>query len=100
MGDFFLKKLRRLEEDLRHCKKMVENVRRREDFDQIAATLQKINNEMDTLVQIRRQFVRAGYTAKSVVVTDDEGNIEYVDDKFTRLIGYTTREVIGKNLGY
>jgi PAS domain S-box-containing protein len=33
----------------------------------------------------------------SVVITDPQGNIEYVNPKFTRLTGYTREEVLGKN---
>jgi PAS domain S-box-containing protein len=33
----------------------------------------------------------------SIVITDTEGNIEYVNPKFTELTGYTAEEVMGKN---
>lgn len=33
----------------------------------------------------------------SIIITDNKGNIEYVNAKFTRLTGYTPEEVIGKN---
>ncbi len=33
----------------------------------------------------------------SVVITDTEGNIEYVNRKFTQVTGYSYEEVIGKN---
>ncbi len=33
----------------------------------------------------------------AVIITNAEGNIEYVNPKFTRLTGYTAEEVIGKN---
>ena len=33
----------------------------------------------------------------SVVITDVNGNIEYVNPKFTRVTGYTSEEAIGKN---
>ena len=33
----------------------------------------------------------------SVVITDPQGNIQYVNPKFTRLTGYSLAEVIGKN---
>jgi len=32
-----------------------------------------------------------------VVITDTEGNIEYVNPKFTKVTGYSSAEVIGKN---
>ena len=33
----------------------------------------------------------------SIVLTDIQGNIEYVNPKFTQLTGYTEKEIIGKN---
>lgn len=33
----------------------------------------------------------------SVIVTDIQGNIEYVNPKFSQLTGYTSQEVVGKN---
>jgi PAS domain S-box-containing protein len=37
------------------------------------------------------------HTAASVVITNLEGNIEYVNPAFSRLTGYTYEEAIGKN---
>ncbi len=36
-------------------------------------------------------------SADSIMITDTEGNIEYVNPKFTALTGYASDEVIGKN---
>ncbi len=36
-------------------------------------------------------------SANSVVITDTDGNIEYVNPAFTKITGYTFGEVIGKN---
>lgn len=36
-------------------------------------------------------------TANAVVITDSEGNIQWVNTAFTRLTGYSAEEVIGKN---
>src|SRR5208283_243593 len=33
----------------------------------------------------------------SIVITDTDGNIEYVNPKFTQVTGYTAEEAIGKN---
>lgn len=33
----------------------------------------------------------------SIVITDTEGNIEYVNPKFTKITGYNSEEVIGKD---
>jgi PAS domain S-box-containing protein len=45
-----------------------------------------------------RQLSRAvEQSASSIVITDLEGNIEYVNPKFARLTGYSIEETIGKN---
>lgn len=45
-----------------------------------------------------RQFSRAiEQSPTSVIITDTQGNIEYVNPKFTTLTGYTLDEVMGKN---
>ncbi len=45
-----------------------------------------------------RQFSRAvEQSPATVVITDTEGNIEYVNPKFTSLTGYTYEEVMGAN---
>lgn len=37
------------------------------------------------------------HSPASIVITDREGNIEYVNPKFTRLTGYTLAEAVGQN---
>lgn len=34
----------------------------------------------------------------AVIITDDTANIQYVNEQFTQLTGYTCDEVIGRNL--
>jgi len=54
------------------------------------ATLRKSEEEL-------RKLSRAVEQSPSVVIiTDTEGNIEYVNPKFTQITGYTPEEVIGK----
>jgi PAS domain S-box-containing protein len=36
-------------------------------------------------------------SANIVIITDAEGNIEYVNPKFTELTGFSSKEIIGKN---
>ncbi len=38
------------------------------------------------------------HSPASIVITDMDGNIEYVNPKFTKLTGYTQKEVLGKNM--
>jgi urea ABC transporter urea binding protein len=47
--------------------------------------------------EIRRLSQAVKQSASVVVITDLNGNIEYVNPRFTELTGYTSREVIGKN---
>ena len=45
-----------------------------------------------------RQLSRAvEQSPSSIIITDTEGNIEYVNPKFTAISGYTAEEVLGKN---
>ncbi len=47
--------------------------------------------------QLRQLSRAAEQSANSIVITDLEGRIEYVNPKFTKLTGYTFEEVKGKN---
>jgi two-component system cell cycle sensor histidine kinase/response regulator CckA len=46
---------------------------------------------------LRKLFQAIEQSPASVVITDVEGRIEYVNPKFTELTGYTYPEVVGKN---
>jgi PAS domain S-box-containing protein len=47
--------------------------------------------------QVRKLTRAVEQSPASVVITDTEGRIEYVNPKFTSLTGYTSDEVLGKN---
>ena len=47
--------------------------------------------------QVMLQSTALNAVANSIVMTDRDGNIEWVNPAFTRMTGYTTKEVIGKN---
>ncbi len=47
--------------------------------------------------QVRKLTRAVEQSPVSVVITDTEGHIEYVNPKFTGLTGYTADEVLGKN---
>jgi PAS domain S-box-containing protein len=47
--------------------------------------------------QVRKLTRAVEQSPASVVVTDTEGRIEYVNPKFTSLTGYTSDEVLGEN---
>lgn len=47
--------------------------------------------------EIRKLSLSVEQSSVSVVITDPEGNIEYVNRKFSEVSGYSREEVIGKN---
>lgn len=53
----------------------------------------RINAEKD----IKRLSTAVEQSSNTVVITDVEGKIEYVNKKFSELTGYSKQEVIGKN---
>lgn len=46
---------------------------------------------------IKKQSYVLEHSPGSIIITDVDGNIEYVNSKFTRCYGYTLQEVVGKN---
>lgn len=58
----------------------------------------KMAHEIETLLESMRKFSRAvEYSANSVVITNLQGEIEYVNPKFTQVTGYSREEAIGQN---
>ncbi|MEJ2544030.1 MAG: PAS domain S-box protein [Calditrichaceae bacterium] len=55
-------------------------------------TIQKHNEE-----EIRKLSLAVEQSPSSVLITDINGNIEYVNKKLTELVGYTKEELIGQN---
>ncbi|CAG0972083.1 partial Nitrogen fixation regulatory protein, partial [Anaerolineae bacterium] len=54
--------------------------------------------ERKTAEERLRQFSRAvEQSPASIVITDTDGNIQYVNPKFLRVTGYTFEEALGKN---
>ncbi|MEX8519738.1 MAG: EAL domain-containing protein [Leptothrix sp. (in: b-proteobacteria)] len=49
--------------------------------------------------QLRKLALVAKYTDNAVIITDPQGRIEWVNEAFTRITGYTFDEVIGRNPG-
>ena len=47
--------------------------------------------------ELRRLSRAVEQSPSTVVITDTQGNIEYVNPKFTQITGYTAKEVLGQN---
>jgi PAS domain S-box-containing protein len=47
--------------------------------------------------QLRQLSSAVEHSPASIVITDRDGNIEYINPKFTEVTGYSSGEVIGKN---
>jgi PAS domain S-box-containing protein len=63
----------------------------------IVGTYEDISKQKITEENIRKLSQAVEQNPASIVITDLNGNIEYVNSKFTRLTGYTFEEVRGKN---
>jgi len=56
-----------------------------------------INERKHTQAENTRLATAIEQSAEAVVITDVQGNIEYVNPAFTRITGYTREEVLGQN---
>ncbi|MFM7767615.1 MAG: sensor histidine kinase [Bacteroidota bacterium] len=67
------------------------------------AVIHKIEDSRKLLTrkneELKELSMVASGTNNSVIITDENGHIEWVNDGFTRLTGYTLQEVIGKTNG-
>ncbi len=48
-------------------------------------------------VELKKLSLVASKTENAVIITDNRNNVEWVNDGFTRLTGYTLQEVMGKD---
>jgi PAS domain S-box-containing protein len=53
--------------------------------------------KMQAGIQIKLLFDAINHAPSSVVITDNQGNILFVNPKFTEVTGYTSAEMIGNN---
>lgn len=60
-------------------------------------TVFNINDKKNAIFELRKLLRAIEQSPNSVIITDLNGNIEYVNPKFTEVTGYTFEEVKGKN---
>ncbi|MDH5559725.1 MAG: ATP-binding protein [Deltaproteobacteria bacterium] len=68
-------------------------------FNYVLERLEEINRDMENQAQsnIRKLYRAIEQSPVSVVITDLDANIEYVNPKFSKLTGYSFEEVLGQN---
>lgn len=63
----------------------------------MVGTIQDITNTKQVTSSLLKLSLAVEQSPNSIVITDLEGNIEYVNSAFTTITGYTKEEVLGKN---
>ena len=67
-------------------------------FDHMASSLEQRESERKQAEeQLSKLFQAVEQSPVTIIITDTNGNIEYVNPKFSQLTGYTFEEVMGKN---
>ncbi|MCK5207304.1 MAG: PAS domain S-box protein, partial [Cyclobacteriaceae bacterium] len=64
---------------------------------QLLTIVRDITKQKQIEDQLNKLTTAVEQSANTVVITDLEGNIEYVNKKFTEITGYTYEEAIGQN---
>lgn len=67
------------------------------DRDYIVGVVRNITERKQSEQQLRQLSRVVEQSPVSIVITNIQGNIEYVNPKFTEVTGYTAEEVLGKN---
>ncbi len=65
--------------------------------DRVVIAAQEITERKQADKEFRKLSLAVEQSPVTVVITDTDGNIEYVNPKFTELTGYSYDEVIGQN---
>jgi PAS domain S-box-containing protein len=63
----------------------------------IIGSLLDITQQNIHYAQLKKLYSAIEQTQASIVITDVEGSIEYVNDAFLKISGYTRKEALGKN---
>jgi len=82
----------------RHCRIIMypyANIQRK--ITHVVVVIRDITEQKHTEVELRKLSSAVKDSPSSVIITDREGLIEYVNPKFVEVFGYELDEVIGKN---
>jgi PAS domain S-box-containing protein len=64
---------------------------------QVYGTAQDITEQKKVLSELRKLTIAIEQSPTTIIITDRNGRIEYVNPKFTQLTGYTIEEAKGQN---
>jgi two-component system NtrC family sensor kinase len=64
---------------------------------EVAVYAREITEQKKSQADLSKLFQAIQQSPMSVIITDREGNIEYVNPEFTKVSGYTLKEAIGQN---
>ena len=64
---------------------------------EVAVYAREITEQKKSQADLSKLFQAIQQSPMSVVITDRDGNIEYVNPEFTKVTGYTLAEAIGRN---
>jgi len=62
----------------------------------VVASFQNITRQKQVLDELKKMSWAVEYSPASVLISDSEGAIEYVNSKFVEMTGYSAKEIIGK----
>jgi PAS domain S-box-containing protein len=64
---------------------------------EVAVYAREVTEQKKLLTDLSKLFQALQQSPMSVIITDREGTIEYINPEFTKVTGYTTEEAIGQN---
>lgn len=93
----FLKEERDLIDEIaERLSKVIEQIKSEEDLAHYQKHLEELVENRTKDIRVLSQAIN--FSPASVIITDSEGIIEYVNPKFQEMTGYTSNEVIGESI--